>query len=251
MGLGSDRALQLVCAEELRMAQNTETQLADSAFQAEKVFCIGFLKTGTTSLEQALKDLGYRLGDQHQGELLLKAYVARDFKTIVEFCLTADAFQDIPFCFPFTFVALDQSFPNAKFILSVREDGDRWYRSLIRFHGNSFAGGRIPTRDDLLKAAYCYPGFMWDVFRLVWNASDEDPYHKPLLVSCYDRHNSDVRDYFRGKSNLLEVNLSEKGAYEKFCKFLGKEHVAEDFPRLNASSPLANENAVSEITAEV
>jgi glycosyltransferase involved in cell wall biosynthesis len=230
------------------MAQNIETQLVDSGFQAQKVFCIGFLKTGTTSLEQALKDLGYRLGSQHQGELLLKAYVARDFKRIVEFCLTADAFQDIPFCFPFTFVALDQSFPNAKFILSVRDDSDQWYRSLVRFHGNAFAGGRVPVKDDLIRAASTYPGFIWDVFRLVWNAPDDDPYYKPLLVSRYERHNADVRDYFRSKSNLLEVNLSEKGAYEKFCKFLGKEPAAEDFPRLNASSPLTNENALSEIT---
>ena len=34
----------------------------ESVFEAEKVFCIGLSKTGTTSLEQALKDLGYRLG---------------------------------------------------------------------------------------------------------------------------------------------------------------------------------------------
>ena len=43
----------------------------DLGFDAEKVFCIGFGRTGTTSLERALRDLGYRLGDQRQGELVL------------------------------------------------------------------------------------------------------------------------------------------------------------------------------------
>ena len=57
----------------------------ESAFEMEKVFCIGFPKTGTTSLEKALKDLGYRLGDQHQGELLVAAYAARNFKAIIDF----------------------------------------------------------------------------------------------------------------------------------------------------------------------
>ena len=76
--------------------------ILESAFEAEKIFCIGLSKTGSTSLERALKDLGYRLGDQHQGELLLPVYAARNFRPIVEFCLTADAFQDAPFSFPFT-----------------------------------------------------------------------------------------------------------------------------------------------------
>jgi len=90
------------------------------------VFCIGLVKTGTTSLERALKDLGYRLGDQRKGEALLPAYAVRNFRPIVEFCLTADAFQDAPFSYPFTYIALDQSFPNARFILRfamIRNNG--------------------------------------------------------------------------------------------------------------------------------
>lgn len=225
------------------MIQNIGAQPVNSAFEVEKVFCIGFPKTGSTSLEQALKDLGYRLGAQQQGGLLLEAYAARNFKAIVEFCLTADAFQDSPFCFPFTYIALDQSFRNAKFILSVRDDADQWYRSLVRFHGNLFAGGRIPVKDDLLKANYCYPTYVWDSMRFVWNTPEDDLYHKPSLISHYDRHNADVRDYFRRKSNLLEINLSVEGDYGRLCKFLGKEPVGDDFPWLNASSPLTEVNA--------
>jgi hypothetical protein len=210
-----------------------------SGFSAEKVFCIGLSRTGTTSLEHALKDLGYRLGDQHQGELLLPQYAVRNFRPIIEFCLTADAFQDAPFSFPFTYVALDQSFPNAKFILSVRDSSDQWYRSLVKFHSKMFAGARVPTKDDLISSTYSYPGFVWESVKVLLNTSEEeeDIYYKPRLVSYYDGHNSNVRDYFRHKSNLLEINLSDKAAYRKLCDFLGKEPVAEGFPWLNSSLP--------------
>jgi hypothetical protein len=210
------------------------------SFQAAKVFCIGATKTGTTSLERALRDLGYRLGDQHQGEALLPHYMTRNFQPIVEFCLTADAFQDAPFCFPFTYIALDQSFPKAKFILSVRDDADQWYRSMVTFHGNLFASGRVPTKEDLVKAEYSYPGYVWDSFRSVFDPPEDDVYNKATLVSQYERHNASVRDYFRFKSNLLEINLSQPGGYQTFCEFLGKEPAGNDFPWLNSSTPLAS-----------
>jgi hypothetical protein len=213
----------------------------ESEFDAEKIFCVGLVKTGTTSIHEALKQLGYRVGDQHRGELLLGDYCARNFKPIIDFCLTADAFQDAPFSFPFTYLVLDQSFPNAKFVLSVRDDVDQWYRSLVRFHGNLFAAGRVPSKEDLIQATYCYPGFVWEAIHSVWNTPEDDPYHKPTLAAYYQRHNESVRDYFRTKSNFLEINLSDKSAYGRLCKFLGKEPVADDFPWLNASLPLTDD----------
>ena len=50
---------------------------------AAKVFCIGRNKTGTTSVERALQDMGYRLGNQRAGELLLEDWARRDFRRIV------------------------------------------------------------------------------------------------------------------------------------------------------------------------
>ena len=157
---------------------------------------------------------------------------------IIEFCLTADAFQDAPFSFPFTYFALDQSFPNAKFVLSTRDDANQWYRSLIRFHGHKFAGGRIPTKEDLLAAPNQN---VWKSTRVLLNTPEDDVYHKPTLISFYERHNADVRDYFRHKSNLLEINLSDQGSYRRFCQFLGKAPVGKDFPRLNVSLRLIDE----------
>src|SRR5438105_10212168 len=97
-----------------------------------KVFCVGLNKTGTTSLEAALGALGYRLGKQHCGEQLLKSWQRRDFRPIIELAHTADAFQDIPFGLPYTFIVLDAVFPAARFILTERDNAQQWYESLAR-----------------------------------------------------------------------------------------------------------------------
>ena len=56
-----------------------------SARNEPKVFCIGLNKTGTTSLELALQELGYRMGNQPTAELLIEPWARRDFGPIIEF----------------------------------------------------------------------------------------------------------------------------------------------------------------------
>jgi hypothetical protein len=75
-----------------------------------KIFCIGLNKTGTTSLKTALRTLGYEVGNQRKAELLLNDWYKRDYKDLIQYCKGAEAFQDVPFSFPFTFIALDQAF---------------------------------------------------------------------------------------------------------------------------------------------
>jgi len=204
----------------------------------EKVFCIGLNKTGTTSLERALGDLGYRMGSVPYGERLLKNYLARDFSPIIEFCKTADAFQDIPFSLPYTYVLLDHYFKNAKFILSIRDTPEQWYRSLVTFHSNAFFAGKRPTEEMLREESYRYKGFMWDGQYGVIPAlrSKADPYDMQSHLDFYNAHNESVRVYFNGKANMLELNLAQPGSYLKMCEFLGKQSVTDSFPWLNRST---------------
>lgn len=206
-----------------------------------KIFCIGANKTGTTSLETALTDLGYRMGNQPTGELLFKEYAKRNFKPLLQFCYTADAFQDAPFSYQHTFIPLDQHFPNAKFILTVRDTEEQWYQSLVRFHTQLFMSGeRIPTVSDLQKVIYRYPGFVWEVRKHVFGFSEkDDPYDPEIWKKHYRTHNESVRNYFQNKNNFLEINLSEKDAYNKMCEFLGKTPLYDFFPWKNKTSGLS------------
>ena len=206
----------------------------------EKIFCIGCGKTGTTSVEKALKDLGYKMGDQAKGELLLEDYINRNFESIISFCKTAEAFQDAPFCFQHTYLALDQYFKNAKFILTVRKNDVVWYNSLTSFHTNLYANkNHLPSWEDLDNATYRFKGYAARVREYVFGVNrEENPYHEEKLKHYYNTHNSAVMDYFKNKDNLLVINVSQKGSYDKLCKFLGKTPMYKEFPWENRTSDM-------------
>src|SRR5690554_2768849 len=137
-----------------------------------KIFCIGRNKTGTTSLEAALNELGYKMGDQSSGEALLEDYKNRNWKPIVDFCKTAEAFQDVPFSWPYTWLILHFHFPEAKFILTIRDE-EQWYNSLVRFHSKLFSNGKNPPNNkELQDAVYHRKGFMWETNRVVWQTPE-------------------------------------------------------------------------------
>lgn len=195
-----------------------------------KVFCIGRNKTGTTSIKVCLKELGYKVGNQAKGELLLEKYLARDFNSIIKFSKSADAFQDVPFSLPFTYMFLDQAYPGSKFILTIRDSPDQWYNSLVNFHSKKFGKRNgIPTSEDLKRAVYRKKGYIWRVVNGVYAAPEYDPYHKDTLIRNYEWHNYSVNQYFRYKNNLLTINISDPKAYKKMCTFLDKTPVREVF----------------------
>lgn len=197
-----------------------------------KVFCVGLGKTGTTSVEKAFKALGFKTGDQAVGEALIDAWIARDFEPIFEYCETADAFQDIPFCLPYTFQALHQRFPEASFILTKRGSAEEWWSSLTRFHSKLWTGGvRIPEREDLEKVAYRYPGFIWKVMRSVYPTDEDDIYNREKLIAFYEGYNRTVSDYFASSSaRFLVVDVSKESDYVRFCEFLGCPLCGDAFP---------------------
>lgn len=213
---------------------HTLARLARSTLQSagkRKVFCIGKNKTGTTSLAKALQELGLVVGKQSIGERLIFDWSRRDFRRILLYCYTAQAFQDIPFSLPFTFQAVDQKFPTSKFILTVRDTPEQWYNSLINYHAALFGHGHVPTLDDLKAAVYVHPGWVYKVDRLTKNTPAEDPYNKALLIAQYNDHNKTVMEYFRHRSqDLLVLNVAMPNAYEQLCNFLEKPYLGKSFP---------------------
>lgn len=203
-----------------------------------KVFCIGLNKTGTTTLEKVLKDFNYKFGNQRSGELLFKDWFRRDFKSTIALSKTADAFQDAPFSFPFTFIALDQNFPNAKFILSIRDSPEQWYNSLIKFHSKLWADGiNQPTIADLKNAKYRYKGFAYEAHKVIFKTPDEDPYNKEILIDYYNNHNYQVKEYFRSRpEKLLVINVSNDNDYLRLCDFLNKQPLHKTFPWENKTA---------------
>lgn len=204
-----------------------------------KIFCIGCNKTGTTSIGVALASLGYRVGDQQVAERLIDDWTRRDFTRLIEYCQSADAFQDVPFSLDDTFKAVDEAFPGAKFILTVRDSGDEWFNSLTRFHIQLIGKNRLPTADDLREFAYNEPGWMWKAHRSIFlaNADESLLYNREYYKLQYAAHNSAVQKYFRRRrDDLLVLNLGQSEAMDSLCRFLKHERGERQMPHLNRSA---------------
>ena len=201
----------------------------------QKIFCIGQNKTGTTSLKVALKEFGYEFGNQTTAELLLESWFRRDFKVILEYCKTAEAFQDIPFSLPYTFQQLDMAFKNSKFILTERDSPEQWYKSLTKFHSKLWSNRiELPSEFELKKAEYCYKGFAYDYVKYVFNPPEYDLYNNEVFMTNYINYNNSVKDYFRSRpEKLLVINVSNNDDYGRLCQFLDKKPRAVGFPWKN------------------
>ena len=196
--------------------------------RSPKIFCIGFNKTGTTSLYHALLREGFKVGDQPTAERLLASYVDGDFDPIVEYCKTARAFQDVPFSMPDTYRHLYRAYPDAKFILSMRDSANQWYESQLRFAAKRI--GHIPTLKDLKESEYCWKSWSYQYHQAVFGNGVEFE-DKQAKIQIYEQHIADVQNFFRDKpGQLLVLNVGEEGAFSNFCQFLGIQSRHTAFP---------------------
>jgi hypothetical protein len=171
-----------------------------------KVFCIGFHKTGTSSMAQALRILNYRVtGPNGQND----PDIARNvYKMAAKLAKRYDAFQDNPW--PIIYRWCHEQYPDAKFILTIR-DPEKWYKS----QGN-FGEQVTPMRQWIYGPEAGSP------------AGNRERY-----LERYNAHNADVREYFEGSSNFLEIDITSGESWERLCAFLGKPIPGEPFPHAN------------------
>lgn len=202
-----------------------------------KIFVIGRNKTGTTSMAEALAKAGFIVGKQSKAESMAEDWVRRDFSRIIQYCKTADAFQDVPFSLPYTYQAVDQAFPGSRFILTMRDSSDQWFESVKRFHTMLLGHNRLPTVNDLKEFPHIYKGWLWRQQQVVYGADESTLYDRSRYIAQYEKHNADVQEYFRFRQkDLLVLNLSEPSAQTRLAVFLGLPVNEIDIPHVNRSA---------------
>ncbi|WP_417214742.1 sulfotransferase family protein [Bizionia sp.] len=170
----------------------------------QKVFIIGFQKTGTTSLEHALEHLNYRVhgGDKNlmkfEDKEALKSYIQETLKTW-------DAVQDMPW--PLFYKELYELYPDAKYILTIR-DSKKWIRSVVTY----FASIRIPLHQKIYQVP-CAEGY------------------ESRYLEVYEKMNTEILAFFKNKPNFLVMEMGVNFDYTTLCTFLNIETIPEDaFP---------------------
>lgn len=181
-----------------------------------KVFCVGFHKSGTTSLGLALETLGYRVTgpngvkDQNiENNALPMAY------DLVE---RFDAFQDNPW--PIIYKELDAKYPGSKFILMLRNPKS-WIKSQVKHFGRK----ETPMRKWIYGVG-CPEG------------------NEEIYVKRFEDHNREVVNYFKNRpQDLLVMDLAKGDDWDKLCPFLGVNIPDITFPHANKATEREKLNA--------
>lgn len=187
-----------------------------------KVFCIGFGKTGTTSLEMTLASFGYKMAPQARAEMLAKECQAGDMERLIKFCTVHEAFQDSPFSWADYYQTLDKAFPKSKFILTVRDTAEEWYNSFCKFHTKAYSSGNhLPTEKDLKNSSYGYLGMALDNYKAYFDFPNTPLYDREKYMGFYNERNEAIQKYFMDRPDqLLILNLKDDNAYQRLAAFL-------------------------------
>lgn len=175
-----------------------------------KIFCVGFHRTGTSSLRGALERLGYRVcGSVATEDPDISVRVREIAFDLLD---RYDAFEDNPW--PILYRELDARCPGSRFILTIRP-ADAWVRSVSRFFGTK----STPMREWIYGAGS--------------PIGNEARYRER-----FERHNAEVLHYFRDRpDDLLILRITEGEGWRELCGFLGHEVPGEEFPHVHPSRP--------------
>lgn len=176
-----------------------------------KIIGVGFQKTGTSTLREALKILGYSVKDTTPRALI--PILRGNYSKILRMIRNYDALEDTPWYMIYR--ELDRLIPGSKFILTIRDE-DSWYTSVSKHIGD-------------LRAAH----HEW-IYGLGKGIPGED---RENTVRVYNQHNRNVHAYFRERpDDLLVLDFTKGDKWEPLCRFLGKEVPDVPFPHYNKTS---------------
>lgn len=171
-----------------------------------KIYGIGYGRTGTQSLTQALRILGFNAA--HLDLDFVGADLRDDLTLNSSIFFKYDALLDgvVPLWYR------EWWRPEDKFILTVR-DVNNWYKS---YAANIKARRNFPRiLRKMIKALY---GTVYT--------------HEPTMKYAFLKHEIDVKNFFRDKKNLLIMDITEGDGWEKLAPFVGRAIPDKPFPWL-------------------
>lgn len=171
-----------------------------------KVFGIGFHRTGTTSLQTALEELGYKvIGMRKEDWLAFEENRMDEIRTVVN---AHDGFRDMPW--PLLYQWLYENWPDAKFILTYR-DSASW-------------------------AASCSGNYKQRPYRMFRKIYQTEVFkgNEERCIEIYEQHIQEVRAYFSDKPDqFLELDITKVRDWKQLCEFLEEPIPSRDFPHAN------------------
>lgn len=186
----------------------------------QKVFGIGFGKTGTTSLARGLRILEYEVFD-HQTlwyppkrvRHFVDRAIAENVSPLTKLpgMRKYSAFTDVK-AITLHYEYFDENFPGSKFILHTRDFDSWWSSRLKHIERKSSAGIKVyrNVRDD---------------------NRDRD-----LWYRFWSDHHENAREYFsRRPADFLEVDVTAGDGWDVLAPFLERPTPTVEFPVMNTA----------------
>ena len=162
-----------------------------------KVFCVGWLRTGTTSFGTAMQRLGFR--HFRWDPDVWNWYRSGRTDKVLRLARHWESFDDLPWNKIGFLETLDRESPGSRYVLLEREP-ESWLKSMSRF---------AERMSQVLDHGM-------------------DP------IEFYRQRNQRVRDHFRDRpDDLLVMDICGGDGYEVLCPFLDVPVPGEGFPHVN------------------
>ena len=178
-----------------------------------KVFGLGLSRTGTTSLNRALRSLGY---DCHGYDpALLKAWKAGDVASLFLVTDRYNGFEDWPYPLAFREI-MDRYGASARYILTTRSSPETWLASYM-----AHADRKGPDTAVYRRMAY---GF------------DHPRGHEGEHLAFYSNHNAAVHQAIEDRglqSCFAEVCWEHGDGWGELCALTGQPVPNRSFPHVN------------------
>lgn len=211
-----------------------------------KIICAGFQKTGTKSLSRALEKLNYKVYDAGETYTFMRKTWMDFFKgkiRIEDVCQKYDDLEvDVVVDGPANYFWEEMAnyWPKAKIILTIRDNEDKWYQSLLQFyHGTVKWCGKLAYLGVISPYGLMTERYLTMPYhRLVFGSTNFHPLvqdfnnknNETIYKRKYREHNSYVQNQADPK-RLLVMNVKE--GWKPLCQFINHPVPKESFPFRN------------------
>jgi hypothetical protein len=171
-----------------------------------RIFGIGMHKTGTTSLHEAFKILGYE--SAHWWSAHWARAIWTEMKTDGRSPTLEKHYAVCDLPITLLYKDLDKAYPGSKFVLTTRSEA-KWLAS-VKAHWD--------RNTNVFREAWDHDPFSHRVHRELYgtkNPTDD------VFIERFRRHNTEVQEYFKDRPrDLLVMDIDQKPGWKPLCEFL-------------------------------
>lgn len=178
-----------------------------------KIFCIGFSKTGTSSLHQAFRHLGLKsCHHRHRGMTgvsLIEKSLRLD-QPLLQYMPDYDAYSDMTLYRYYKI--LDTQYPGSAFIFT--------YRNLLAWTSSKIKHDK-----------------RWNMANPDKPARDISDQRIKELAGIHQQFEKEINEYFSSKKNFLSIDVTTSNNWSPICSFLELPVPRQPFPHCNQANP--------------